>query len=82
MYRESYHGPWQSCVVQGTQATQQQPLRLLNAYQQPLPLKWAKYQDLQVLKRFVDAKYHKLYDDLPYHPRQESDDIDAIPDCE
>ena len=81
LYREAYHGPWQSCVFQGPQNTQNQPLRLERAYAHPLSLKLAKYNDLQVLKRFVDAKHHKFFDDLP-HDRQDNNENDEMSDLE
>ncbi|GFS19831.1 hypothetical protein ElyMa_005042000 [Elysia marginata] len=47
-----------------------QPLQSL--YQQRLPIKAAKYKDLQVLKQFCSAEAQNFFESLPYDAMEDS----------
>ncbi|KAK3696331.1 hypothetical protein RRG08_066702 [Elysia crispata] len=62
-----------------------QPLRSL--YQQRLPIKAAKYKDLQVLKQFCSTEAQHFFESLPYDgmedTREDSDsEISEVSDTE
>ena len=88
-YRISWNGPMDTAVVtkpvgKKTAATLQ-PLRSL--YQQRLPIKVAKYKDLQVLKQFCSTEAQHFFESLPYDgmedTREDSDsEISEVSDTE
>ena len=71
-FRNNWHGHYESAVVSPRRKTLPANIETVlksdmeRNYLQPLPISLAKFEDLQVLKRFCDPRHHAFFDNLPH----------------
>lgn len=76
-YRESWNGPFDTAVISKQVGRKTTTVSLTPLYNDRLPITKAKYDDLQVLKRFCNTEAQQYYDNLPQAGDAENTDSDS-----
>ena len=80
MHRNKWNGSFDTSVIvqnrrKGKQNDNQGQITLESSYNDPLPLSKPKFQDLQVLKKFVSPANQEFYSKLPFNSGVKDDEM-------